>query len=77
MIGMPNITLYNWVRRGWVKARQHEQPPRRWIVWADEAEIERLRQRHQQPAGYATRQYWLEKMSSISATDASTSSAMP
>jgi hypothetical protein len=39
-IGMPDITLYDWVRRGWVKARQQPQPPRRWIVWADETEIE-------------------------------------
>jgi DNA-binding transcriptional MerR regulator len=33
-LGMPNITLYNWVKRGLVKARQQEQPPRHWIVWA-------------------------------------------
>ncbi|TBR56859.1 recombinase family protein [Westiellopsis prolifica IICB1] len=59
-IGMPNITLYNWVKRGWVKARQQEQPPRHWIIWADAAEVERLRQRRLLPLGYATRQKWLD-----------------
>lgn len=58
-IGMPEVTLYRWLRRGWVKGRQQQQPPRRWIVWADEAEVERLRQLHQRPQGYYTRQLWV------------------
>jgi hypothetical protein len=44
-VGMPKVTLYGWIRRGWVRARQHRERPRRWIVWADEKEVERLRQR--------------------------------
>jgi hypothetical protein len=28
-----------------VRARQQRECPRRWIVWADEKEVERLRQR--------------------------------
>ena len=40
---MPEVTLYNWVRRGWVNARQQPESPKYWIVWADEAELERLR----------------------------------
>lgn len=59
-IGMPEITLHNWIRRGWVQARQQAQPPRRWIVWADVAEVERLAQLHQRPAGYHTRRLWIE-----------------
>lgn len=59
-IGMPAITLYAWLQRGWVKGRQQQQPPRRWIVWADEAEVERLRQRHQRPRGYYTHRLWIE-----------------
>ena len=43
-IGMPHVTLYNWVGRGWVTARRAAQAPRRWILWADTAEVERLRQ---------------------------------
>jgi hypothetical protein len=44
-VGMPKVTLYGWIRRGWVRARQQRERPRRWIVWADEKEVERLHQR--------------------------------
>ncbi|HVG96053.1 MAG TPA: recombinase family protein, partial [Chloroflexota bacterium] len=47
---MPEVTLYTWVRRGWLRAHQQAQPPHRWILWADVAEVERLRSRHQRPA---------------------------
>jgi DNA invertase Pin-like site-specific DNA recombinase len=59
-IGMPTITLHSWLRRGWVKGRQQTQAPRHWILWADAAEVERLRQRHQRPRGYYTRRLWIE-----------------
>ncbi len=58
-IGMPEITLHHWIRRGWVQAHQHAQPPRRWIVRADAAEVERLCELHQRPAGYHTRRLWV------------------
>jgi hypothetical protein len=58
-IGMPPVTLYTWLKRGWVQARQGDQPPRRWIIWADAAEIARLRERAQRPAGYYTRRLWV------------------
>src|SRR5207249_799174 len=58
-IGMPLATLQGWIRRGWVRARQQAGPPRRWIVWADEAEVQRLRRRHRRPAGYYTRRLWV------------------
>lgn len=58
-IEMPGVTLYHWIRRGWVSARQRED--RRWIVWADEAEVERLRRLHQLPRGYHTRRLWVEE----------------
>lgn len=57
-IKMPNVTLYHWIRRGWVRARKQE---RRWIVWADEAEVERLRRLHRLPRGYHTRRLWVEE----------------
>ena len=60
-IGMPAITLHSWLRRGWVTGRQPEQVPRHWILWADAAEVERLRQRHQRPRGYYTRRLWIEE----------------
>ncbi len=59
-VGMPEVTLHNWIQRGWVRARQQELPDRRWIVWADAAEVERLQQLHQRPAGYYTRRRWVE-----------------
>jgi DNA invertase Pin-like site-specific DNA recombinase len=59
-IGMPEVTLHHWIRRGWVRAHQQVQAPRRWIVWADAAEVERLCELHQRPAGYHTRRRWVE-----------------
>ncbi len=61
LLGMPTVTLFTWVQRGWVTAHQQPQPPRRWIIWADDAEVERLRQRRQRPAGYYTRRRWVEE----------------
>jgi hypothetical protein len=67
-IGIPAVTLYMWVYRGWVRARRQEQPPRRWIVWADEKEVERLRQRHQRPAGYYTHRRWVTEVANTGST---------
>ena len=58
LLQMPTITLYNWVRRGWVKARQQPEFPKHWIIWADEPELERLRTHRQQPPGAILRQRW-------------------
>ena len=59
VIGMPTIT-YDWLQRGWVQAHRQDQPPHRWIIRADAGEIERLRQRHQRPAGYYQRRHFIE-----------------
>ncbi len=56
---MPVVTLHHWIRRGWVQASQQAEPPRRWVVWADTNELERLRQLHQRPAGEASRRRWV------------------
>lgn len=61
-VPMPDITLYTWVRRGEVQARQQRQLPRRWIIWADAAEVARLRTRHQRPAGEDARQWWAQRV---------------
>jgi len=55
VVGMPTITLYDWIKRGWVTARRRDQPPHGWVIEADADEIVRLRQRHQRPAGYYQR----------------------
>ncbi|MBA2767706.1 MAG: recombinase family protein [Sporichthyaceae bacterium] len=57
--GMPPVTLFSWIRRGWVTGRQQAEPPRRWILWADEAELEQLRERHRRPISYYTRHPWV------------------
>ena len=59
-IGMPTMTLYSWIPRGWVRARRLEPPPHRWVIWADADEIARLRLRHQRPAGYYQRRCFVE-----------------
>jgi DNA invertase Pin-like site-specific DNA recombinase len=42
-LAMPQPTLYAWLRRGWVHSRQLHGRHGRWIVWADEDEVDRLR----------------------------------
>jgi hypothetical protein len=43
-LGMPMISLYAWLRRGWVRARRIEEHPRQpWAIFADAQELARLR----------------------------------
>jgi DNA invertase Pin-like site-specific DNA recombinase len=56
-LAMPPVTLYNWIRRGWVNARQ-EPGTRLWIVTADAAEVDRLRALRALPHGYHNRRRW-------------------
>ena len=55
---MPHITLYSWLKRGWLTARREPHPPYRWIVWADAAEQERLRLLHQRSLSQEASQRW-------------------
>jgi Recombinase zinc beta ribbon domain/Recombinase len=57
-IGMPAPTLFGWLQRGWATGQQDTRPPYRWIITADQAEVERLRALHQLPAGYHNRRRW-------------------
>ena len=43
-LNLPSPTLYSWMRRGWVEARQLAGRAGRWILWADDGELARLRQ---------------------------------
>lgn len=58
---MPISTLYRWRRRGKLNARQVSQADHRWIIWADEAELERLRQYRHRSLKEEARQYWLQR----------------
>jgi DNA invertase Pin-like site-specific DNA recombinase len=60
-IGMPTATLFTWLRRGWITARQDTRPPYRWIITADQAEVRRLRALRQLPTGYHNRRRWLDQ----------------
>jgi hypothetical protein len=42
VLRVPQQTLYRWARRGWVHARQLPDNQGRWVLWADEQEIDRL-----------------------------------
>ena len=68
VVGMPKATLYNWIGRGWVESRKSGRG--RWIVRADPAETERLRELHDRPDGYYARQKWIpENPSPVVSTD--------
>jgi hypothetical protein len=58
-LGKSNSTLHQWRKRGWLQARWHEHS-KRWVAWADEAELQRLKERGALPAGEVSRQMWLD-----------------
>jgi hypothetical protein len=60
MLGIPRGSLHHWIRQGLVRARQLDEPLHRWVVWADEAEQERLRKYHQRAIGDDFRHRWTE-----------------
>ncbi|MFJ8828233.1 recombinase family protein [Streptomyces sp. NPDC102467] len=57
---IPRVTLYCWIRRGWITGRQLDEPRRPWIVQADPEEVERLHRLHQQSHGRRSQQAWLD-----------------
>jgi DNA invertase Pin-like site-specific DNA recombinase len=73
-LDMPIVTLHHWIRRGWVQAVQQDHPPRRWVIWADSTELERLRQLHQRPRGEATRRRWVADDDTVPDATSTTSS---
>jgi hypothetical protein len=52
---IPKPTLYNWLRRGFVNAKQLLGAQGPWIIWADADELERLNRLHKCPRS------WLNK----------------
>jgi len=57
---IPRGTLSHWIRQGLVRARQLDEPLCRWVVWADEAEQERLQQYHQRAIGDDFHHRWTD-----------------
>jgi hypothetical protein len=50
-LGMP--TVHCWLRRGWITARKRTGAGGRWILWADDEELDRLRRLRASPRGWA------------------------
>jgi DNA invertase Pin-like site-specific DNA recombinase/DNA-binding MarR family transcriptional regulator len=67
-LGMSQITLDSWVRRGWADGHLHPQA-RLIVVRADPAEVERLRALHQMPRGQHNRRPWLKNQAALFNTD--------
>jgi Recombinase zinc beta ribbon domain/Recombinase len=67
-LGMPEITLDHWVRRGWATGYLHPQARLR-VVRADPAEAERLRALHQVPRGQHNRRPWLSNQAASMNTE--------
>jgi DNA invertase Pin-like site-specific DNA recombinase len=53
-LGMPVVTIYNWIYRGWITA-SHAPGTRNWIITADEQQLRELRERRARPPGYYSR----------------------
>ncbi|MGZ3627524.1 MAG: hypothetical protein ACXVDN_07600 [Ktedonobacteraceae bacterium] len=58
VLEIPRASLYHWIHQGLVRAHQLDEPLHRWVVWADEAEQERLRQYHKRAIGDDLRHRW-------------------
>jgi hypothetical protein len=65
VLDMPETTLYNWIQRKWVNAKQCSEPPKHWIIWADNTELERLKHHRQRPPGDVLRERWHGQIPSI------------
>jgi hypothetical protein len=46
-LDMPSNTLRSWLQRGWLQGRQMEGARGRWLIWADDDELNRLNQLRQ------------------------------
>jgi DNA invertase Pin-like site-specific DNA recombinase len=67
-LGMPEVTLDHWVRRGWATGYPHPQARLR-VVRADAAEVERLRALHHVPRGQHNRRPWLSNQAASMNTE--------
>ena len=58
LLALPRSSLFSWIQRGVVRARQETQGVRRWIIWADATEVERLRQYQRRDVASEHRRRW-------------------
>jgi hypothetical protein len=57
-LSMPHVTLFSWIYKGRVKARQLDGSQGLWIIWADEQELIRLKNLRALPKGHWARKHW-------------------
>jgi len=57
-LALSRSSLYNWIQRGWVRARQLDDGCHRWVIWADTAEVERLHHLQQRSRAEEARRRW-------------------
>jgi DNA invertase Pin-like site-specific DNA recombinase len=67
-LGMSEITLDSWIRRGWAAGYLHPRA-RRIVIRADPAEVERLRALHHAPRGQHNRRPWLKNQAALTNTE--------
>ena len=60
-LSMSCNSLRSWVQRRWVRARHERGGLQRWIVWADAAEVERLRAYRDRDIAAEQRRRWLAR----------------
>lgn len=69
LVGISKTAVQLWIQRGWVRARREDGPLRRSIIWADTAELERLRQLQGRSLGEEARRRWTEPTAGVIAPD--------
>jgi len=75
-LGLSRSTLHRWIQLGWVQARREDGRLRRWIVWADAAEVVRLQQLQQRSVAEEARRRWIQ-MPSAQAIPSNQPGAVP
>jgi len=63
-LGMPTASIYNWIYRGWITAR-HAPGTKNWIITADAAQMQQLRERRARPAGFYSRARWTQQATPV------------
>lgn len=61
-LGLARSSMHRWIRLGWVQARQEDGRLRRWIIWADEAEVARLEHLQQRSVAEEVRRRWHDRL---------------
>jgi DNA invertase Pin-like site-specific DNA recombinase len=56
-LGIPVPTVHSWLRRGWITSRKLTGAGGRWILWADDQELDRLRRLRASPRGWPDQPY--------------------